>query len=143
MSDKIQKIREDVERLKSQLLRGACSSQIAIETRCKEEAYNEVLAILDTMQEEPVSEELLKASMEFAKHFGEWDYAMPCFQAGANWREEQMMAKAVDGVVHHFDGCEWASVHYNDPKGVPMTYFVSSEGLSAGDKVKIILAKEG
>ena len=51
--DKVQKIREEVERLKSQLLRGACSSQIAMETMCKEEAYNEVLAILDTMQEEP------------------------------------------------------------------------------------------
>ena len=56
MTDKVQRIREEVERLKSKLLRGACSSQVAMETRCKEEAYNEVLAILDTMQEEPVSE---------------------------------------------------------------------------------------
>ena len=66
MTDKVQKIREEVEKLKSQLLRGACSSQIAMETRCKEEAYNEVLAILDTMQEgqkEPVSEELNTESM--------------------------------------------------------------------------------
>jgi len=54
MADKVQKIRENIEKLKSQLLRGACSSQIAMETRCKEEAYNEVLAILDTIQEEPV-----------------------------------------------------------------------------------------
>ena len=50
--DKVQKIREEVVRLKSQLLRGACSSQIAIETRCKEEAYDEVLTLLDSMQEE-------------------------------------------------------------------------------------------
>lgn len=55
MNDKVQKIREEVERLKSNLLYGACSSQVAMETRCKEEAYNEVLSILDTMQEEPVS----------------------------------------------------------------------------------------
>ena len=55
MTDKVKKIREEVEKLKSQLLRGACSSQIAMETRCKEEAYDEVLAILDTMQEEPVN----------------------------------------------------------------------------------------
>lgn len=53
MTDKVQKIREEVEKLKSNLIYGACSSQIAMETRCKEEAYNEVLAILDTMQEEP------------------------------------------------------------------------------------------
>lgn len=55
MTDKVQKISEEVERLKSQLLRGACSSQIAMETRCKEEAYDEVLSILDSLQEEPVS----------------------------------------------------------------------------------------
>ena len=55
MTDKVQKIREEVEKLKSQLLRGACSSQIAMETRCKEEAYNDVLAILDSLQEEPKS----------------------------------------------------------------------------------------
>lgn len=53
MTGKVQKIREEVEKLKSQLLRGACSSQVAMEARCKEEAYNEVLAILDSMQEEP------------------------------------------------------------------------------------------
>jgi hypothetical protein len=40
-------------------------------------------------KEEPVSEDLLKASMEFAKGFGEWHYAMPCFQAGAKWQKEQ------------------------------------------------------
>lgn len=55
---------------------------------------------------------------------------------------EQMMAKAVDGVVHRFDGCGVASVHYNDPNGVPMAYFIPSEGLSAGDKVKIITIKK-
>jgi len=54
MTDK-EKFRKEVEKLKSQLLRGACSSQIAMETRCKEEAYNDMLAILDTMQEKPVS----------------------------------------------------------------------------------------
>ena len=64
MTDKVQKIREEVERLKSQLLRGACSSQVAMETRCKEEAYNEVLGILDIMQEEPapkILEDILNA----------------------------------------------------------------------------------
>lgn len=55
MTDKVQKFRKEVERLKSNLIHGACSSQVAMENRCKEEAYNEVLAILDTMQKEPVS----------------------------------------------------------------------------------------
>ena len=52
--NKLAKVRAEVEKLKSQLLRGACSSQVAMETRCKEEAYNEVLAILDSLQEESV-----------------------------------------------------------------------------------------
>lgn len=46
------KLKSKIEGLKSNLIHGACSSQIAMETRCKEEAYNEVLAIIDSMQEE-------------------------------------------------------------------------------------------
>jgi len=54
MTDK-EKFRKEVEKLKSNLIHGACASQIAMETMCKEEAYNEVLAILDSLQEEPVT----------------------------------------------------------------------------------------
>lgn len=39
-------LQAEIEQLKSQLIRGACSSQIAMETSCKEEAYNEVLDLL-------------------------------------------------------------------------------------------------
>lgn len=46
------KLKSKIEGLKSNLIHGACSSQIAMETCCKEEAYNEVLAILNSMQEE-------------------------------------------------------------------------------------------
>ena len=47
----------EIEKLKGQLLRGACSSQISMETSCKEEAYNEVLSILDTLEVKEVKEE--------------------------------------------------------------------------------------
>lgn len=40
----------EIEKLKSNLIYGACASQIAMETRCKEEAYNEVLSYLDTLE---------------------------------------------------------------------------------------------
>ena len=56
--DKVQKIREEVERLKSNLIHGACASQIAMETRCKEEAYEEVISLLDSLQEKSASEDL-------------------------------------------------------------------------------------
>ena len=64
MTDKVQKIREGIENRKSQLLRGACSSQIVMETICKDEAYDEVLALIDSMQKEPVSEDLKEAMVE-------------------------------------------------------------------------------
>ena len=51
--DKIEKIRKEIERLKGQLIRGACAAQIEMETNCKDEAYNEVLAFIDTLSEEP------------------------------------------------------------------------------------------
>jgi hypothetical protein len=95
MTDKVQKIREEVEKLKSQLLRGACSSQIAMETRCKEEAYNEVLAILDTMQEEPVSEGLEEATdnaLNNVLNTHEIVNVRSClemFRLGAKWQKEK------------------------------------------------------
>ena len=46
----------EIEKLKGQLLRGACSSQISMQTRCKEESYDEVLSFIDTLE---VKEEIL------------------------------------------------------------------------------------
>ena len=94
MTDK-EKIREEVEKLKSQLLRSACSSQIAMETMCKEEAYNEILAILDSMQEEPVSEELEEAAdnaLSNVLNTHEIVNVRSClemFRYGAKWQAEQ------------------------------------------------------
>ena len=105
---------------------------------------------INSLPEEPVSEDLEEAAKEHAverfRTTRDEFLAEKCkwsFKAGAQWQKQQMMAKAVDGVVHHFEKCGVASVHYNDPTGVPMAYFTSPEGLSAGDKVKIIVIKEG
>jgi len=46
----VDKIRKHIYYLRSQLIRGACSSQVAMETACKDEAYNEILAYIDKMQ---------------------------------------------------------------------------------------------
>ncbi len=77
----IEKIRAEIERLKGQLIRGACAAQIEMETNCKDKAYNEVLSFLDTLEEEPVDlEKELKelcdgtmslTSMDIARHFYE------------------------------------------------------------------------
>lgn len=49
----------EIEKLKGQLLRGACSSQISMETSCKEEAYNEVLSFINTLEVKEVDLELV------------------------------------------------------------------------------------
>ena len=56
----IKKIKAEIERLKGQLIRGACAAQIEMETNCKDEAYNEVLAFIDSLPEEKPSEDLEK-----------------------------------------------------------------------------------
>ena len=139
MTDKVQKIREEVEKLKSQLLRGACSSQIAMETRCKEEAYNEMLAILDTMQEEPVSEDLGEYINELFKQFSEVSFAKLSRIAVrvAKWQKEQMIAKAVDGYV--IEDVEEGNGDFL----LSADYLPKSMGLKDQQRVKVIVIKEG
>lgn len=139
----IEKILKEINRLKKEL-----DGYSALEALDYIESY------INTLPEEPVSQdldeeigkyttnELLKKRNhstgiyhltqkdcdDIARHFAEW-------------QKKQMMKDAVDGVVHHFADDELAAVHYNDPKGTPMSIYVSSKGLSAGEKVKIIIAK--
>ena len=47
-----EKLKTKIIRLKGQLIRGACASQIEMETNCKDEAYNEVLAFITSLQQE-------------------------------------------------------------------------------------------
>lgn len=137
MTDK-EFFRKEVERLKSQLLRGACSSQIAMETRCKEEVYNEMLAILDTMQEEPVSEDLGEYINELSKQFPEVSFAKLSRIAVrvAKWHKEQMMTKAVDGYV--IKDVEEGNGDFL----LSADYLPKSMGLKDQQRVKVIVIKE-
>lgn len=63
--DKIALIKAEIERLKGQLIYGACAAQIEMETNCKDEAYNEVLSFLDTLEsEKPMNQEELGEDCE-------------------------------------------------------------------------------
>lgn len=117
---------------------------------CKEKCAYAIAGVISTnaqVKEEPVSDDL---EGEINRYLSTWStskdngivFCEKMARHFAAWQKEQLMAKAVDGVVHRFDGCGVASVHYNDPNGIPMAYFIPSEGLSAGDKVKIITIKE-
>jgi len=109
MIDKIQKIREEIVRLKSNIIHGACASQIAMETRCKEEAYDEVISLLDSMQEEPVSKDLENAAKHYFYSNILYDDVyvrnptdkdcIEMFKAGAEWQKEQMIANTADAMI--------------------------------------------
>ena len=113
-----------------------------------------ILPYIDAMPEDPVSEDLDKFAIQSANKLYPPEYEMAddnwkqragyvkgC-KDGAKWQKQQLMKSAVKGVVHHFGDDEIAAIHYNDPKGVPMSYFVSSNDLKAGDNVKLITIKE-
>lgn len=112
-----------------------------------------LLTFIDSMPEEPENDDLKEEIKNFLDQTG-----APYYWAGeeeqlewveiiarhfANWQKKQLMKSGVNGVVHHFGDDEIASIHYYDPKGIPMSYFVSSEDLKAGDNVKLITIKEG
>ena len=144
MTDKIQKIREEVERLKSQLLRGACSSQIAMETRCKEEAYNEVLAILDTMQEEPANEDLEEAAKRYSDNENPICTCAECllksFKDGAEWQKQQVKKEAVSATI--VSDLDPHGADYGNQKIICGWGELEAKKFKNGSKVKLIIIKE-
>ena len=49
--DKIERIKAEIERLRKLLPWGGSASQLAMECNCKNEAYDEILAFIDSLQE--------------------------------------------------------------------------------------------
>ena len=81
------------------------------------------------IQEEPVSEDLEEAAINYMKSqnppiWGLYDG----FIAGANWKEEKMMAKAIEGIARPDDSEIWCNL--------------VSFNLKDGDKVRVVVIKE-
>ena len=119
--------------------------------KAKYEAFDKALelltpSIVDPQLEKPVSEDIDKAAfqayLEAEDKESYTDTYIDGFKAGAKWDRQLLTKNAVKGVVHHFGDDEIAAIHYNDPKGVPMSYFISSDSLKAGDNVKLVTIKE-
>ena len=154
-------IRNEIERLKGQLIRGACAAQIEMETNCKEEAYDEVLSFLSTIESKmTVSKYLEEAANEFANQdCVTFISRKKGFIAGAGWQagqdketielaedhaylagavneREKMLKEAVEGTV---DSKYWGyKVIHPDTKQLNTLL----ESMSHGDKVRIIIVKE-
>lgn len=134
MMDKVQKIKEWISKEQD----GLMNAQGNFEYPEHEGAYHILCnldAYIDSLQEEPVSEELKEAALlHLSKYYDTsiiWDEDKKCvvrdFKAGAEWQKEQMMAKAIDAKL--LEG------HLIRQKGV-------THPLHVGDKVKVIVIKE-
>lgn len=132
MKDKIQKIREELARLKEETSIGLSEHENGIE-QGRMEIIEALSIFLDSMQEEPVSEDLEEAfrqSFEKVKEETQcvYDYHAG-FVEGAKLKEEQMMAKAIDGEVGYWN-LRGLSVNVELPRSV-----------NEGDKVKVIVIR--
>ena len=93
--NKVEKIKTEIERLKSSLPWGSCASQLSMECNCKNEAYNEVLSYINSLEEEPVSNDLEEAAHSYVDTTIEWfdsegnPCCYPAFIAGAQWQKQQ------------------------------------------------------
>ena len=110
--------------------------------KAKYEAFDKALelltpSIVDSQPEEPVNEELEKVAYEYSLYPvapSIWLLAEQGFKDGANWQKQQLMKKAIEGIVTtNIDG--WINV---------MTGFIRPEeaGANFGNKVKLIIIKE-
>ena len=122
--EKLYAIRAEVERLQKKLIQekekgfGSDADDACILELQK------ILTYIDSLQEEPVSEDLDEAASKYAKEeyrrkspeilpdrcIGCYAPLMYAFKAGAQWREEQMMTKAIVGIARPYD-CElWCNL---------------------------------
>lgn len=108
MTDK-EKIRNEVERLRilhqMRYQQFDANSSMSLVECGKRNLCNELLSFIDSMQEEPVSEDLEEAANNALERLldkydlVETGSCLEMFKLGAEWQKEQMMEKAVDGKV--------------------------------------------
>lgn len=123
MTDK-KKIRKEVERLFKEN-RERCSR----EGYAAVEQLRKVLAFIDSLQEEPESEDLANAAIEYCGgDKGSDARVRAAFVVGANWQKEQIMKN--DFSMEVFYETEWDDIHKFLRKNLN------------GEKVKLVIIKE-
>ena len=97
----------------------------------------ELLLFIDSMQEEPVSEDLEKEIEQYEESFRHKSTQMGYKETArhfAQWQKEQMMSEAIDALVHTFDnGYVRVGTQLLDN---------NKYGLKVGEKFKVIIVKE-
>lgn len=137
----IEKIKAEVERRYKLLQIGAHGAF----RNGKIEALREVCDFINTLQAEPVSEDLEQASERYACKFSSSKYGHDKVKDavvwGANWQKEQMMKVAVTGNICGTDeldsGIDFAGLEDEEKK-----YNQILSQFNIGNKVKLIIIKE-
>lgn len=91
---------------------------------------DDILRYINSLSEEPVSEDLEQAAEDYADKHPTCGLAKTSFIIGAQWQKEQLMTKAIDGEVGYWN-LRGLSINTDLPRSV-----------SEGDVVKIITIKE-
>lgn len=154
--DKLAKIRAEIERLKS--LIGNNSFLSDYEKGCndgREDMCDELTSFIDSLQEEPVSEDLWEASKQYAlrqvlastdtemseqaylklRLFSGFELAV-AHKDGAKWKKEYMMKNAIEAYIRR---------NKYTKKNVLNGFDVTCDAIqkfNGGDKVKVIVIKE-
>ena len=104
MTDKVQKIRKELARLKEKTSIGLSEHGNGVE-QGRMEIINALSIFLDSMQEEPVSEDLEEAVNAYIGYAPEVDECSSvygkrkAFKAGAKWQLSQLMRNAIEVVI--------------------------------------------
>ena len=159
----IEQIKAEIERLKGQLIRGACAAQIEMETNCKEEAYDEILSFLSTLEsEKPIPKDLKEAARLYAiphymrdvyvDYLEEYPYdkiAEVAFIAGAEWQEKQDLKYISEIHRNGYNLCkeqmmkEAVEGEYGYFSNASKTILPSGKlNIKEGDKVRVIVCKK-
>ena len=147
MTDKVQKIREEIEIVINRRLNLLNGDQFDLNKEV-DGFTNEIMNIIDSLQEESVSEDLEEAayhncidrlskeSIEDFKAGAKWqkEKEYTCyeetFEDGAKWQKEHMMIKAINAHCFGFQGAALFS------------FKLPADNYLVGSEVKVIVIKE-
>ena len=118
------------------------------------ELMKDILSFIDSMQEEPASEDLEEAAQNYTKeeycvNWKEFEHtrdsgftAMYHFKSGANWQKQQMMKEAIEADVFEVSDNDCSIYGYSHLELSVDEEHLYDRNLKDGDKVKIIIVKE-
>ena len=140
MTDKVQKIREEVEMVVNRRLNLLNGDYFDLNKETKD-FTNEIMDIIDSLQKEPVSEDLEKAAKAYSNNLDNicgsiGEQTRNTFKAGAKWQKEQMMKETIDGYV--IEDIEEGNGDFL----LSCEYLPKNIGLVDQQKVKVIVIKE-